>query len=60
MEQLPYEAAIFRLSARNLQWGKGLNAIGAFADLEIGRQREMSAKSCSTPLYIQRSIQFKS
>jgi len=24
-----------------LQWGKGLNAIEAFADLEIGRQREM-------------------
>ncbi|MEH7628040.1 hypothetical protein [Bacillus subtilis] len=52
------QAAVFRMSARG--WGKGLNAVGAFTDLEIGWQREMSAKSCSTPLYIRRSIQFKS
>ncbi|WP_440621147.1 hypothetical protein [Bacillus subtilis] len=45
---------------RDLRWGKGLNAVGAFTDLEIGQQREMSAKSCSAPLYIWRSIQFKS
>ncbi|WP_134155873.1 hypothetical protein [Bacillus subtilis] len=47
---------------RDLRWGKGLNAVGAFTDLEIGWQRECfrSAKSCSTPLYIWRSIQFKS
>ncbi|KAF2427872.1 hypothetical protein ACMXZI_00885 [Bacillus subtilis] len=56
------QAAVFRMSARgrDLRWGKGLNAVGAFTDLEIGWQREMSAKSCSTPLYIRRSIQFKS
>ncbi|MED1809409.1 hypothetical protein ABEW90_12385 [Bacillus subtilis] len=41
---------------RDLRWGKGLNAVGAFTDLENGRQREMSAKSCLTPLYIRRSI----
>ncbi|MEC1445274.1 hypothetical protein [Bacillus subtilis] len=47
---------------KDLRGEKGLNAIGAFTDLEIGQQRECfrSAKSCSTPLYIRRSIRFKS
>ncbi|ADV95266.1 hypothetical protein SAMN02744787_2963 [Bacillus subtilis] len=62
MEQLLYASCGFPNvgKGRDLRWGKGLNAVGVFTDLEIGRQREMSAKSCSTPLYIRRSIQFKS
>ncbi|AKI90802.1 hypothetical protein ACMX8W_01890 [Bacillus subtilis] len=62
MEQLPYASCGFPIVGKYLRWGKGLNAVGAFTDLEIGRQRECfrSAKSCSTPLYIRRSVQFKS
>ncbi|MDF4199896.1 hypothetical protein [Bacillus subtilis] len=60
MEQLLYASCGFPNVGRDLRWGKGLNAVGAFTDLEIGWQREMGAKSCSTPLYIRRSIQFKS
>ncbi|WP_440671454.1 hypothetical protein [Bacillus subtilis] len=62
MEQLLYASCGFPNvgKGRDLRWGKGLNAVGAFTDLEIGWQREMSAKSCSTPLDIWRSIQFKS
>nr|WP_252348810.1 hypothetical protein [Bacillus subtilis] len=59
MEQLLYASCGFPNvgKGRDLRWGKGLNAVG----VEVGRQRrEMSAKSCSTPLYIWRSIQFKS
>ncbi|MGF9600520.1 hypothetical protein ABEW95_01525 [Bacillus subtilis] len=58
MEQLLYASCGFPNvgKGRDLRWGKGLNAVGAFTDLENGRQREMSAKSCLTPLYIRRSI----
>ncbi|MCA1171057.1 hypothetical protein LC727_01320 [Bacillus subtilis] len=55
-----YASCGFPNVGKDLRWGKGLNAVGAFTDLEIGWQREMSAKSCSTPLYIRRSIRFKS
>ncbi|MGG0967521.1 hypothetical protein [Bacillus subtilis] len=60
MERLLYASCGFPNVGKDLRWGKGLNAVEAFTDLETGWQREMSAKSCSTLLYIWRSIQFKS
>lgn len=40
-EQLPYASCCFPIVGKDLRWGKGLNTIGTFTDLEIGRQREM-------------------
>ncbi|WP_069839822.1 hypothetical protein [Bacillus sp. F56] len=45
-----------------MRWGKGLNAVGAFTDLAIGRQQEMFSEreKLLTPLLIRRSIRIKS
>ncbi len=35
-EQLPYAGRGFPIVGQDLQWGKGLYVMGAFAELEIG------------------------